>query len=146
MTSICNSLQNRYLLLVIALSLGVTAAAQQTPVVQRTVVVDDNEPLTNKDKKVRFSPDAFLIGRDFHHNKFVNHEKVLQSMADCHLTVADAADPQNYALCEKLGLSVIVSEGPHLTGGDWLKLSDEQIDSYIKNMVHKAGKSKAIIG
>ena len=45
---------------------------------------------------------------------------------------ADAADPQNYKLCEKLGLSVIVSEGPHLTTTDWLKMSDEEIDNYIK--------------
>lgn len=67
-------------------------------------------------------------------------------MAECNFTLADAADPQNYALCQKLGLSVVVSEGPHLTGGDWMKLSDAEIDNYIKKMVEKAGHSKAIIG
>jgi len=134
------------LLSVVFLSLVAASFAQQTPVARHTGVTDDNEPLTNKYKEIKFSPDAFLIGRDFHHNKFINHEKGLQGMADCHMTVADAADPQNYSLCEKLGLSVIVSEGPHLTGGEWLKLSDEQIDAYIKNMVQKAGNSKAIVG
>ena len=134
------------MLSVISLSFVAASFAQQTPVAQRTAAVSDNEPLPGKGKEIRFSPDAFLIGRDFHHNKFINHEKGLQGMADCHMTVADAADPQNYSLCKKLGLSVIVSEGPHLTGGEWLKLSDEQIDAYIKNMVQKAGNNKAIIG
>jgi hypothetical protein len=97
-------------------------------------------------ENVKFSPDAFLIGRDFHHNKFIDRQKGLEGMADCYFTVADAADPQNYKLCKKLGLSVIVSEGPHLTGADWLKLSDDEIDNYIKKMVEKAGNSKTIIG
>jgi hypothetical protein len=97
-------------------------------------------------ENVKFSPDAFLIGRDFHHNKFIDRQKGLEGMADCYFTVADAADPQNYKLCKKLGLSVIVSEGPHLTGADWIKLSDDQIDNYIKKMVEKAGNSKTIIG
>jgi hypothetical protein len=84
-----------------------------------------SEPLILQNENAKFSPDAFLIGRDFHHNKFINREKGLEGMAECHFTVADAADPQNYSLCKKLGLSVIVSEGPHLTGSDWMKLSDE---------------------
>jgi hypothetical protein len=104
------------------------------------------EPEIPQKEKTLFSPDAFLIGRDFHHNKFIDREKGLKGMAECNFTLADAADPQNYSLCKKLGLSVIVSEGPHLTGSDWMKLSDAEIDNYIKKMVEKAGKSKSIIG
>jgi len=142
-----NGLKIRYLLLVITLSLAATSFAQQTmPGAERITAANDDEPLIGKSKAMIFSPDAFLIAGYFHHNKFINRKKGLQGMAESHLTVADAADPQNYSLCEKLGLSVIVSEGPHLTGAEWLKLSDEEIDSYIKMMVKKAGHSKAIIG
>ena len=97
-------------------------------------------------KNPRFSHDAFFIGRDYHHNTFLDHTKGLKGMADCYFTLADAADPQNFALCEKLGLSVIVSVSPHLGGQEWAKMSDERIDLYIKNMVANGGKSKAIIG
>src|SRR6478672_9362607 len=95
------------------------------------------EPEIPQKEKTLFSPDAFLIGRDFHHNKFIDREKGLKGMAECNFTLADAADPQNYSLCKKLGLSVIVSEGPHLTGQDWIKMSDAEIDNYIKKMVEK---------
>ena len=97
-------------------------------------------------KLVKFSPDAFLISGYFHHNKIINRKKALRDMADCNLNVADASDQQNYSLCEKLGLSVFVSKGPHLTGDEWLKMSDEAIDSYVRLIVKEAGKSKAIIG
>src|SRR6188474_1227138 len=110
----CNYLSIRHLFLMITLPLVATSFAQTTTV---------GEPEIGKTKAAKFSPDAFLIGRDFHHNKFIDHKKGLKGMAECHFTVADAADPQEYSLCEKLGLSVVVSVGPHLTGGDWLKLS-----------------------
>ncbi|HWI92520.1 MAG TPA: hypothetical protein VNT20_14675 [Flavisolibacter sp.] len=107
---------------------------------------EPGEPVISQIERAKFSTDAFLIGRDFHHNKFIDREQGLKGMAECNFTLADAADPQNYALCKKLGLSVVVSEGPHLTGGDWMKLSDAEIDNYIKRMVDKAGRSKTIIG
>ena len=132
-----NKLKGECLVLLITLSFGTISFAQQ-----RKMLI---EPLITK-TKVKFSPEAFLIGRDFHHNKFIDRDKGLKGMAECHFTVSDAADPQNYSLCEKLGLSVIVSEGPHLTGHDWMKLSGEEIDQYIKRMVQKAGHHKAIIG
>jgi hypothetical protein len=97
-------------------------------------------------KSAKFSTSAFIIGRDYHHNKFIDRKKGLQGMADCYFTLADAADPQNYSLCEKLGLSVIVSDSPHLTTKEWIKMSDEEIDIYIKAMVSKGGHSKSIIG
>lgn len=99
-----------------------------------------------KRKNPKFSHDAFFIGRDYHHNTFKDHAKGLKGMADCHFTLADAADPQDFKLCEKLGLSVVVSVNPHLEGGDWGKMSDEEIDKYVRKMVDKGGRSKAIIG
>lgn len=142
-----NYIKIRHLLLVIVLLIVVDSFAQKTMTdAENMATVNNDELLIGKSKLIKFAPDAFMIGRDFHHNKFINREKGLQGMAECHFTVADAADPQNYSLCEKLGLSVIVSEGPHLTGTEWLKLSDDQIDIYIKNMIKKAGHSKAIIG
>lgn len=133
-----NKLKATWLVLLITLSFSTISFAQQ-----RKILI---EPLIPKNEKVKFSSDAFVIGRDFHHNKFINRDKGLKGMAECHFTYSDAADPQNYSLCEKLGLSVIVSEGPHLTSADWMKLSDEQIDQYIKRMVQNAGHHKAIIG
>lgn len=99
-------------------------------------------------QKVRsdFDPEAFQILQDFHHNKIVNQQKGLTGMAECHFTVANCADPQDYALCEKLGLAVVVSQGPHLEGKDWMKMSDDEIDRYIKDLVKKGGHSRSIIG
>jgi hypothetical protein len=111
-----------------------------TLVAQNTTVEKDFLP------QVRFSPEAFLISGYYHHNKINDRDKALRQMAECYLNVADAADPQNYALCEKLGLSVIVSRAPHMFGNEWQKLSDEEIDAYIKELVKKGGKSKSIIG
>jgi hypothetical protein len=129
------------------LTLAATSFAQAplTNADQATAATED-ELQIGKTQSQKFSPDAFLVGRDYHHNKFIDRKKGLQGMADCYFTMADAADPQNYSLCEKLGLSVIVSEGPHLTTNEWIKMSDEEIDNYIKAMIKKAGHSKAIIG
>ena len=134
-----------YLLAGVNLLVSITSLAQKTTTAVTNIQYDFIAPSEVR-KSSKFSPDAFLIGRDFHHNKFIDRTKGLQGMADCHFTIADAADPQNMALCEKLGLGVVVSVGPHLTGSDWLKLSDAEIDAYIKKMVKDGGKSKAIIG
>src|SRR5579872_3767192 len=93
-----------------------------------------------------FDPESFQILQDFHHNKIVNQQKGLRGMAECHFTVANCADPQDYSLCEKLGLAVVVSQGPHLEGKDWIKMSDDEIDRYIKDLVKKGGHSRSIIG
>lgn len=93
-----------------------------------------------------FSPEAFHVLRDFHPNKFLYRESGLKGMQECHFTVADVSDEQDYALCEKLGLAVIVTETPHLTGPEWEKLSDAEIDQKVRRMIAKGGNSKAIIG
>ena len=123
-----------YLLLTLAFPIFLNSFAQ------------DGEPVIGKKRNKSISKDAFVIGRDMHHNKFIDQDNGLKGMAECNFTLADCADPQNMKLCKKLGLGVIVSEGPHLTSSEWGKLTDEEIDLYIKNMVDKAGKSKAILG
>lgn len=110
-------------------------------------VKDDDGILEIVDRP--FAADRFVIGRDFHENKFADQDKGLQGMADCYFNMSDASDgkKQNFSLCKKLGLSTIVSaEGRHLTGRDWMKMSDEQIDAYVKKMIRDAGKSEAIAG
>ena len=92
---------------------------------------------------------GFVIGRDFHNNKFKDQDKGLKGMAECYFNISDASDvkKQNIGLCKKLGLGVIISaEGKHLTGGDWMKLTDQEIDDYVRKMVKDGGKNKAIIG
>ncbi len=109
--------------------------------------IDDDGILSIKQKP--FDVSNFVIGRDFHENKFKDQEKGLKGMAAAYFNISDAADAkkQNIALCEKLGLGVVISaEGKHLTGGDWMKLSDQEIDDYVKEMVKSGGNSKAIIG
>ncbi len=96
-----------------------------------------------------FDPNKFLIGRDFHENKFTDQNRGLRGMADCYYNVSDASDAkhQNFALCRKLGLGVIISaEGKHLTGGEWLKMTDQEIDAYVKKMIESGKGNKAIIG
>lgn len=131
------------ILLLIAMSLCCTAYSQ----IQNGLPVDDDHILSIADTP--FSVDRFVIGRDFHENKFADQDKGLQGMADAYFNMSDASDgtKQNFKLCKKLGLNVVVSaEGKHLTGGDWLAMSDEQIDAYVKKMIEDGGKSKSIVG
>ena len=95
---------------------------------------------------IDFSPYTFHIMPDMHLNRFNDQENGLRGLSECHFTVANTANPQNIALCEELGLAVIISEVPHLGKTDWLKFSDNEIDQTIKRMVENGGDSKAIIG
>ncbi len=140
-----DAFKNRCVFVTMFLGLSAVSFAQEA-ITKPGQSVTEDELQIGKTKSRKFSAEAFLIGRDYHHNKFIDHEKGLQGMADCYFSMADAADPQNYKLCEKLGLSVIVSESPHLTTNEWAKMSDEAIDTYMKDMIKKAGKSKSIIG
>lgn len=124
----------KYIALFISLFFGASMFAQNIPVEKEFL------------PQAKFSPQAFLISGYYHHNKINDRDKALRQMAECYLNMADASDQQNYKLCEKLGLSVFASKGPHLNGGDWMKLSDQEIDAYVKDMVKKGGKSKSIIG
>lgn len=138
-------MNKKFHIVILTLFFSISSFAQSG--VKKTGKTNDEEPFPNK-KIDKFSPDAFVIGRDLHHNTFKNQAKGLQDMADCYFTLGDAADAkhQNMALCEKLGLRTIISQHPHLEGKDWEKMSDEAIDAYVKKMVKDGGKSKAIVG
>lgn len=110
-------------------------------------IIDDDGILSIVDTP--FDVNRFVIGRDFHENKFTDQDKGLRGMADCYFNMSDASDgeKQNLSLCKKLGLNTIISaKGKHLTGKEWMAMSDEEIDAYIKKMVDDGGKSKAIVG
>jgi len=106
--------------------------------------IDDDGILSMKQKP--FDVRGFFIGRDLVLNTMANHDKGLIEMSQCNFNLSDAAAPQNFSLCEKSGLGVVVSRSPHLTAADWIKMSDQQIDDYVRQMVKDGGKSKAIAG
>lgn len=110
-------------------------------------IIDDDGILSIVDTP--FDVNRFVIGRDFHENKFTDQDKGLRGMADCYFNMSDASDgeKQNLSLCKKLGLNTIISaKGKHLTGKEWMAMSDKEIDAYIKKMIDDGGKSKAIVG
>lgn len=138
------ALFKRTLLLATALLLFMSSFAQ---ISSDGRLIDDDGILLVRQKP--FDVKGFVIGRDFHENKFKDQDQGLKGMADCYFNISDASDAkkQNINLCKKLSLGVVISaEGKHLTGGDWMKMSDQQIDEYVKKMVKDAGKSKTIIG
>ena len=75
-----------------------------------TVQAWADEPVTDDDGILRiedkpFDVNRFVIGRDFHENKFIDQDKGLRGMADCYFNMSDASDgqKQNLSLCKKLG-------------------------------------------
>lgn len=112
-----------------------------------SLIPDEDGILSIKQKP--FDVNGFVIGRDFHENKFNDQQRGLKYMAECLFNMSDASDSkkQDFKLCEKLGLGVVVSaQGKHLETNDWIKMSDEEIDAYVKEMIRQGGKSKAIAG
>ncbi|MFQ6097411.1 MAG: hypothetical protein ACE5O2_06735 [Armatimonadota bacterium] len=76
-------------------------------------------------------------------------QDVVEGIAECNFTMAGFAKPQDLPLCEKQGLKALVfgtaDRGP-LGRGEWKKLSDEDIVSFVREMVQDAGDSQAILG
>lgn len=95
-----------------------------------------------------FDVNKFIIGSDFHMNKFKDQKLLLNGMADCYFNIADCSDAkhQNFSLAKKRGLGVVLcAEGKRIQGGDWIKMSDEKIDQYVKKMVESGKRHKSII-
>ena len=115
-------------------------------------IPDDDGILSIKQKP--FDVNGFVIGRDLHVNRFIDQQRGLELMAECFFNWADCSDgaKQDLELCEKLGLSVVVAsaesgrKGRHVEGGEWIKMSDQEIDAYVKRMIDQGGNSKAIVG
>ncbi len=68
----------------------------------------------------------------------------LESIAECNFTVAGFVTPADLPLCEKLGLTAIMALGPGKK--PWTKMTDDQIDQRVKEMVEQAGDSPAVLG
>ena len=134
----------RYIYLLIALTaISYHSIAQ---ISAEGVLTDDDGILSIKQKP--FDVHKFIIGSDFHMSKFKDQNLLLNGMADCYFNISDASDAkkQNFSLCKKRGLGVVLSaEGKHLGGGDWMKMSDQKIDAYVKKEVESGKRNKAII-
>ena len=72
----------------------------------------------------------------------------LESIADCGFTMAGFVKPEDLPLCEKLGLAAIMApaETEQPWFGEWQKLPDQEIGKRVKELVEKAGHSKAVLG
>jgi len=79
---------------------------------------------------------------------YTDPKEGLASIAECGFTMAGFVHAADLPACEKLGLKAILapdrSEEPWF--GDWTKLSDEQIDIQVRQMVARGGDSKALLG
>ena len=100
-----------------------------------------------------FDVNGFVIARDMHVNKFIDQQRGLKNLSECFFNWGDCAtsDKQDFALCEQLGLNVLVApaeaqRGRHISPGEWIEMTDEEIDALVKRMVEQGGDSKAIVG
>ena len=86
------------------------------------------------------------------HKPFVERRpNGLESIADCHFNMAGFVQPRDLRRCEKLHLGAIVlpSDGDSTSPAyhpKWKKLSEEEIERRIEQIIRAAGKSPAIKG
>lgn len=78
----------------------------------------------------------------------VTHKNYLESMAECNFTVSCFVQPEDLALCEKLGLKAMMQQPPNWLPQkkNWKDLSDAEIDESIRQWVEKTGKSDMVLG
>ncbi len=73
----------------------------------------------------------------------------IESIAECNFTLAGFVKPNDLPLCEQHGLKALMfgpaARGP-LSRDEWKKLSDDEIDAFVKKMVDDAGTSEEILG
>jgi len=72
----------------------------------------------------------------------------LESVAECNFTVAGFVQPDQLAVCERLGLKAIISRPADLAPGykKWFGETDAEADAAVKARVAQAGKSDTILG
>ena len=72
----------------------------------------------------------------------------LESIAECGFTMGGFVKPEDLPLCEKLGLAAIMA--PAETEQPWFgerqKLSDQDIDKRVKELVGRTARNKAVLG
>lgn len=73
----------------------------------------------------------------------------IESIAECNFTMPGFVKPDDLPLCEQHGLKGLMygtaDRGP-LNREEWKKLSDQEIDSFVRQMVEDAGDSEAVLG
>lgn len=94
-------------------------------------------------------PDGFfpILSWDLPHwsdASFRSGDHGLASLRDCGFTTAAFVRPQHLAETEKLGLKGILAAKDFPI--PWRKLSDEQIESAVRQLVDSAGNSPAVMG
>ena len=77
-----------------------------------------------------------------------NARNGLESIAECHFTLAGFVKVEDLPLCEKLGLEAIMApaEGDQPWFGEWRKLKDDEIDRQVQTMVAASARSRAVMG
>jgi len=77
-----------------------------------------------------------------------NPENGLPSIAECGFTLAGFVTPEDLPLCEKLGLRAIMAlpRGDQPWAGPWTKLTDDQIDQRVQEIVKRSAGSPAVLG
>jgi len=75
----------------------------------------------------------------------------LESIADCQFNMAGFVWPEDLRRCEKLGLGAILLPAAEdvISPGyrrEWKKLSDEEIDRRVREIVRAAGRNRAVKG
>ena len=110
-----------------------------------------------KGTDLEFPPDFFpVLPWDPQHGwgrEDIEHKHGLSSIVDCNFTIAGFVKPEDLPLCEKLGLMAIMfGDTDSVSLREWnigwknKKLSDEEIDRKVRQMVERSGNSKAILG
>jgi len=144
----------KQLLTLLSLLVCVPAMAQAPSHINwsNTSVFPDEDGILSV-QQMPFDKNGFVIARDMHANKFNDQQRGLKGMSECFFNWADCAtaDKQDFELCEQLGLSVLVAppeagRGRHITPGEWMQMTDEEIDTLVQRMVEQGGNSKAIVG
>ncbi len=71
----------------------------------------------------------------------------LESIADCHFTVAGFVWPEDLPACERLGLrAIVVPDSVFVSPKEWAALSAKEIDARIKAGVERTAAHPSVIG
>jgi hypothetical protein len=75
-------------------------------------------------------------------------EKGLESIAQCHFTLAGFVEPEDLPQCEKLGLLAIMApkSGKAPSRKLWRNFTDEEIEAYVKSLVGDTAKNPTVLG
>jgi hypothetical protein len=104
--------------------------------------------LQNFDSPADFFP--ILPWDPFHgwREPFVHGRKFgLESIAECHFTVAGFVWPEDLPACERLGLAaIVVPESVFLSPKEWAALPEAEVEAKIRAVAQRTAQSPAVLG